>query len=75
MKVKSLHEVTRGILTTSGIISIFFLEFLLFSLVFFFTRPGSSDAVLASPVPFGKSFGRQNKNVIKGKMLVMLQRL
>ncbi|XP_069649146.1 transmembrane protein 212 [Haliaeetus albicilla] len=51
MKVKSLHEVTGGILTTSGIISIFFLEFLLFSLFFSYTPWFFGCSVgLASPI-------------------------
>ncbi|XP_052661104.1 LOW QUALITY PROTEIN: transmembrane protein 212 [Harpia harpyja] len=50
MKAKSLHEVTRGILTTSGIISIFSGIFAFFSVFSYKPRFFGCSVCLASPI-------------------------
>lgn len=50
MTVKSLYEVTRGILITFGTISVFLWNFFLFFLISLCLL----DRVFASPVPSGK---------------------
>lgn len=75
---KNLYEATRGRFITFGIISILFLNSLLFSLFLFFFfsslfSSGSLDKML--PVPFGTELWQAEKSFIEGKMSVMLQRL